>query len=339
MTNHIKLKRLNITGLFGYKDICINFKDVTVIVGKNGLGKTTILKILNALLTADSDCRELSLCSRASVLFTDSNEIAIEYKAESDFLKEIKRDLVEKLIADRKLTGKNDISHIDSYEYALRKMISRICPNDEIVKQKSEYFLLQSLFPEQITLSETIEDYITKKCEIRYISTINMSANALRDITMSSGQDKNILNWELMIELRELAKEENSPYRNRFIKQASELLRECNKCVEFSDNDFYTTDLLRRVKIKIENLSSGERQLLYILSRVANTKDKPSFFLMDEPEISLHLNWQEKLIPTIKELNPHCQIIIVTHSPAIVMDGFMDCYVDMDDISTVRTDV
>ncbi|MFA9342049.1 AAA family ATPase, partial [Escherichia coli] len=65
MTNHIKLKRLNITGLFGYKDICINFKDVTVIVGKNGLGKTTILKILNALLTADSDCRELSLCSRA----------------------------------------------------------------------------------------------------------------------------------------------------------------------------------------------------------------------------------------------------------------------------------
>ena len=60
---------------------------------------------------------------------------------------------------------------------------------------------------------------------------------------------------------------------------------------------------------------------------------------MDEPEISLHLNWQEKLILTIKELNPWCQIIIVTHSPAIVMDGFMDCYVDMNEISSVRTDV
>ncbi|ENE00249.1 AAA ATPase domain protein [Escherichia coli P0304799.3] len=60
---------------------------------------------------------------------------------------------------------------------------------------------------------------------------------------------------------------------------------------------------------------------------------------MDEPEISLHLNWQEKLISTIKELNPWCQIIIVTHSPAIVMDGFMDCYVDMNEISSVRTDV
>ncbi|EFI5594702.1 AAA family ATPase, partial [Escherichia coli] len=60
MMNNIKLKRLEITGLFGYKNVCINFNDVTVIVGKNGLGKTTILKILNALLTVDSDCRELS---------------------------------------------------------------------------------------------------------------------------------------------------------------------------------------------------------------------------------------------------------------------------------------
>ncbi|MDR9379544.1 AAA family ATPase [Escherichia coli] len=339
MMNNIKLKRLEITGLFGYKNVCINFNDVTVIVGKNGLGKTTILKILNALLTADSDCRELSLCSRAAVLFTDSDEIAIEYKAESDFLKEIKRGLVEKLIADGKLTGKNDISHIDNYEYTLRKIISRIYLNDEIVKQKPEYLLLQSLFPEQITLSETIEDYITKKCEIRYISTINMSANALRDITMSSGQDKNLLNWELMIELKELAKEENSPYRDRFIKQASALLRECDKCAEFRGDNFYAKDVFRNAEINIENLSSGERQLLYILSRVANTKDKPSFFLMDEPEISLHLNWQEKLISTIKELNPWCQIIIVTHSPAIVMDGFMDCYVDMNEISSVRTDV
>ncbi|MFO6427886.1 AAA family ATPase [Escherichia coli] len=54
MNNNIKLKRLEITRLFGYKDICIDFKDVTVLVGKNGLGKTTILKILNSLLTIDN---------------------------------------------------------------------------------------------------------------------------------------------------------------------------------------------------------------------------------------------------------------------------------------------
>ncbi|MFO6427885.1 hypothetical protein ACLBOM_33105 [Escherichia coli] len=73
----------------------------------------------------------------------------------------------------------------------------------------------------------------------------------------------------------------------KFIKQVSDLLKECNKRAEFDGDSFYARDFIRNAKINIEYLSSGERQLLYILSRVANTKDKPSFFLMDEPEISL----------------------------------------------------
>lgn len=53
---------------------------------------------------------------------------------------------------------------------------------------------------------------------------------------------------------------------------------------------------------------------------------------MDEPEISLHLSWQEKLLAQIREINPNSQIIIVTHSPAIVMNGWLDCFVDIQDI-------
>ncbi|MED9665658.1 AAA family ATPase, partial [Escherichia coli] len=88
MNNDIKLKRLEITRLFGYKDICIDFKDVTVLVGKNGLGKTTILKILNSLLTIDNGCRELSLCGDAKITFSDSEKSAIKYEYTDDFLEE-----------------------------------------------------------------------------------------------------------------------------------------------------------------------------------------------------------------------------------------------------------
>ncbi|ENT6533253.1 AAA family ATPase [Escherichia coli] len=327
MNNDIKLKRLEITRLFGYKDICIDFKDVTVLVGKNGLGKTTILKILNSLLTIDNGCRELSLCGDAKITFSDSEKSAIKYEYTDDFLEEFKQ--AYNIITRKFKTNGKKINSKEFYEKIANKLLFLEENNDSLIR---------GISPKKIYISESIDDFI-KGCEIRYISTINMSANALRDITMSSGQDKNILNWELMIELKELAKEENFSYREKFIKQVSGLLKECNKRAEFDGDSFYARDFIRNAKINIEYLSSGERQLLYILSRVANTKDKPSFFLMDEPEISLHLNWQEKLIPTIKKLNPRCQIIIVTHSPAIVMDGFMDCYVDMDDISTVRTDV
>lgn len=50
---------------------------------------------------------------------------------------------------------------------------------------------------------------------------------------------------------------------------------------------------------------------------------------MDEPEISLHLSWQESLLNHIRSVNDNSQIIIVTHSPAIVMNGWMDSFVDI----------
>ncbi|HFQ0176050.1 TPA: AAA family ATPase, partial [Escherichia coli] len=65
----------------------------------------------------------------------------------------------------------------------------------------------------------------------------------------------------------------------------------------------------------------------------ANTSLDESVLLMDEPEISLHLTWQERLISTIKSINDNCQLIIVTHSPAILMKGWMDSFVDIKNIS------
>jgi predicted ATPase len=56
-------------------------------------------------------------------------------------------------------------------------------------------------------------------------------------------------------------------------------------------------------------------------------------FIADEPELSLHVEWQEKLVPIILDLCPEAQILFATHSPDIVngfqknvfsMEGFTD---------------
>jgi predicted ATP-dependent endonuclease of OLD family len=54
---------------------------------------------------------------------------------------------------------------------------------------------------------------------------------------------------------------------------------------------------------------------------------------MDEPEISLHIEWQQKLIGLIRELNPKAQIILSTHSPALIMDGWMDIVTEVNDVT------
>ncbi|AOJ89860.1 hypothetical protein WS87_24785 [Burkholderia sp. MSMB0856] len=60
------------------------------------------------------------------------------------------------------------------------------------------------------------------------------------------------------------------------------------------------------------------------LTIAARTLHK-GIFLVDEPELSLHLRWQEKFVETMQEASPNAQIIMATHSPAIVMDMDGNC--------------
>jgi len=84
--------------------------------------------------------------------------------------------------------------------------------------------------------------------------------------------------------------------------------------------------------ITLGMLSAGEKQLLLILLTVFLMDDTPAVLLMDEPELSLHIEWQEKLIAAIRNLNKNCQLIITTHSPSIFACGWEDKLVFMEDL-------
>ena len=80
-------------------------------------------------------------------------------------------------------------------------------------------------------------------------------------------------------------------------------------------------------------LSSGEKQILVILLTVLVEDHNPYVLFMDEPEVSLHVEWQKQLIDLIMELNPNVQIILTTHSPAVIMNGWLDSVTEVSDIT------
>lgn len=80
-------------------------------------------------------------------------------------------------------------------------------------------------------------------------------------------------------------------------------------------------------------LSSGEKQILVILLTVLVEDNNPYVLFMDEPEVSLHVEWQKQLIDLILELNPNVQIILTTHSPAVIMNGWLDSVTEVSDIT------
>ena len=80
-------------------------------------------------------------------------------------------------------------------------------------------------------------------------------------------------------------------------------------------------------------LSSGEKQILVILLTTLVQDGQNCVLFMDEPEVSLHIEWQQQLIGLIRKLNPNVQIILTTHSPAVIMDGWMDAVTEVSDIT------
>lgn len=80
-------------------------------------------------------------------------------------------------------------------------------------------------------------------------------------------------------------------------------------------------------------LSSGEKQMLVILLTVLIEDNRPYILFMDEPEVSLHVEWQKRLIDLILDLNDNVQIILTTHSPAVVMNGWIDNITEVSDIT------
>jgi len=90
-----------------------------------------------------------------------------------------------------------------------------------------------------------------------------------------------------------------------------------NKEIFFRDTsiDIETNE---KTNIGLNNLSSGEKHLLRILIETLLVGENS--ILIDEPEISMHVDWQRQLINTMRQLNPSAQLILATHSPEIMAD-------------------
>ena len=80
-------------------------------------------------------------------------------------------------------------------------------------------------------------------------------------------------------------------------------------------------------------LSAGEKHMLVILLTTLLRSGEHSVLFMDEPEASLHIEWQEQLISMIRELNSNIQLILTTHSPAVIMRGWMDAVTEVSEIA------
>ena len=127
------------------------------------------------------------------------------------------------------------------------------------------------------------------------------------------------------------AAQELSQKKTRFQDMIDDLFEETGKKIVRTENEIRFTQI-GEVLVPYQ-LSSGEKQMLAILLTVLVEDDLPYVLFMDEPEVSLHIEWQKRLIDLIVELNSNVQIILTTHSPAVIMNGWMDKVTEVTEIT------
>lgn len=127
------------------------------------------------------------------------------------------------------------------------------------------------------------------------------------------------------------AAQQLSVKKKRFQDMVDDLFEETGKRIVRTENEIRFTQIGEM--LMPYQLSSGEKQMLTILLTVLVEDDQPYVLFMDEPEVSLHIEWQKRLIDLILELNPNVQIILTTHSPALIMNGWTDRVTEVSEIT------
>ncbi len=126
--------------------------------------------------------------------------------------------------------------------------------------------------------------------------------------------------------------EANSPI-DRYLGIVNNFLADSHKKLRFDETGSLTVSFREDKEIPIESLSSGESQVVVIITQLSfnPAAQRANVFIVDEPELSLHVHWQELFVESIREANPDLQLILATHSPSIILDNTENC-VDLSEV-------
>ena len=200
----------------------------------------------------------------------------------------------------------------------------------DAAKIKEEYIRLAKKKPE----IESFMSDLGGEDAVKRFNTFFQKLQVLFEEICNDGEDRKkdevILEWlinksqinqinKVLAELESQRKSVEKFYEpiKKFETVLNYFLRDSRKKVSINSVGILRIDGLRN-EVGWNHLSSGERQLLVLFANASFARANGGVLIIDEPEVSLHLKWQEILVEKLMEINNHNQVILATHSPEIV---------------------
>ena len=309
----MKIKNLQIKEYNGLENLDINFEseekvlDLIVLSGINGSGKTRVLesirywfemfrsKAVNVDLFYEENEREVlgSLMNSEGLIETEKKmQKDIEF---TDCLRNIKFYNYD--YRHNKTENRNYNSKIISKSFEKLKIFPKlIYVPTEINFQKVQK--AQTNFKKEYSFINIVDSYEIKDIPSYIATRISKVANEEENLTMGQVRKKVFAEINGIFEILELD------------VKLSEISKDENSMPIFTDSS--------GKKFGINELSSGEKQLFLRTLAIKMLEPENSIIMIDEPELSLHPKWQQKIVDVYRKIGRNNQIILATHSPHIL---------------------
>ena len=287
----MKIKNIHIEEYNGLENLDINFEskgkvlDLIVLAGINGSGKTRVLESV------------LDFFYKIEMFYKSQNKIELFYEEIENesiktagnidvFYNELKNGAKGAFLSPKYLEIKK----------ILKKFPKIIYVPTEINFQKVQK--AQTNFKKEYSFINIVDSYEIKDIPSYIATRISKVANEEEDLTMGQVRKKVFAEINGIFEILELD------------VKLSEISKDENSMPIFTDSS--------GKKFGINELSSGEKQLFLRTLAIKMLEPENSIIMIDEPELSLHPKWQQKIVDVYRKIGRNNQIILATHSPHIL---------------------
>ncbi|MFM2344119.1 MAG: hypothetical protein RLZZ210_729 [Pseudomonadota bacterium] len=352
----LKIKSIHIQNFKGIEDLEMNFTyqgndnilDNIVFYGINGVGKSTILEAIYLFLLSNSlyqkEINKNEIYNKTNK--RTNNKEKSEVKVQPDLVSNIEKILegyiflsedwifnkkeqftikVNYLFDDKEFSG--TLEYIKKNKnHNVKIKLDAININTQDFIYLSSYRLLNPTAIEKAGDWEAIRDLEDESLSYRYRNRFfhmermnNISSLSLQFDNNYKTTKQYLINL-ITDKLVGGITKENQDILNK-IHEAFKIFFPNKKLLEKlpKQADYYKLAIQNEDKsiVDIDQLSSGEREVIAFFTYLCSKAINSSIIIIDEPELHLHAKWQAIILSSLRQIFPNTQIFMASHSDEI----------------------